>query len=249
MKKYKLRHFLRCIVCMAFITSVGIEARTWEFKNGPLEGGWVWDKTVPGNFPGQIGGITFENSPEYVSTRIDGSKDRVLVIRSGNRINGLMQGGGIERANTFNTNKMEARCRMQGEKNEQIRRSQASFWQDVSGPNSVELDVFEMKPGGNFINFLSWKNGVRVRLIEEGSETHRWTTVEGAREWSNFKCSTRNRNNFSCWRNNKDRKDWTKLRGSTVGNTVVLHNKPWRINQSNLSLGPVAALECDWVRN
>ncbi|MBU2986634.1 hypothetical protein KO528_14820 [Saccharophagus degradans] len=237
------------MVAGAVLLFAGVtEARTWEFKNGPREGGWVWDKTVPGSFPGQLGSISFKNSSKYVTTRRDGKNDKVLVVKSGDRKYGPMEGGGIERANTFNTNNMEARCRMVGN-TEQVRRSQASFWQDTAGPNSTEIDVFEVKPGGNFLNFLSWRNGIRVKLTENGSESHKWTSINAARNWSNFKCTTSNRNNFSCTRNGGSKKTWTKLNGSTVGNTVIIHNKPWRINQSNLSVGPVASLECDWVKN
>lgn len=235
---------------VTLVATSAAQATTWEFKNGATGQGWVYDKTVPGSFPGQLGTISFANSANYVSVRNDGNNDKVVVIRSGQRLNAPMQGGGIERANTFNTNKMEARCRMVGANNEQIRRSQASFWQDTAGPNSTELDAFEIKPGANVVNFLSWVNGRRVGIFENaGSASYNWSSVGATQNWTNYKCTTNNRSKFDCFRNNGSKKTWTKLNNSVVGNTVILHNKPWRISQSNLSLGPVATLECDWVKN
>jgi hypothetical protein len=165
-----------------------------------------------------------------------------------------MLGSGIERPNTFNT-KMEARCRMQGASNESVRRSQASFWQDTAGPNTLEIDVFEMKPGGNFLNFLTWLNGNRVLLSDPRglSTSERFDTIEDSQLWSNFSCTTNSsRSDYTCKRTrggNVFTRNFTKLDNITSGKTVIVHNKPWRIAQDNLSFGPTATLECDYVRN
>lgn len=247
--KIKIRKIT--LIAGALLCTAGAHAQTWNFNGSPLQGGWEWDTTAPQPFNGQIGNVTFKNSSQYVST-----KNGIITFKSGDRKNALMQGAGIERKNTFNTNKMEARCRMvavtkgnsaanNAKKKEEIRRSQASFWLDTAGPNTVELDAFEIKPGGNVVNFIQWTNGNRNKLH---SKSYSWGTVESAQKWTKYSCSTNNRSKFDCFKDGAKR-SWTKLNGSTVGNTVVVHNKPWRISQSNLSNGKVASLQCSYVKN
>ena len=266
MRKIKRIISITAVIASALMAIQSANARTWEFeKANILDGGWKYDTTNPQPFPGGIGNVTFSQSQNLLKRRNDGNqriggrRDKILQLTSGdrflasNRGGANMQGSGIERANTFNR-KMEARCRMVGN-NEQVRRSQASFWQDVSGPNTLEIDVFEMKPGGNFLNFLTWLNGNRVKLNDPRniSTSERFDTIQDAKKWANFACTTNNsRSNYTCTRKrggNTFRRTFTKLSNISSGKTVILHNKPWRIAQDNLSFGPTATLECDYVKN
>ncbi len=248
-KKFTSGILSAAIAVAALGMSGGVaEAATWQFKNGPTGDGWVLDKTVQRPNGATLGVVNFGQS-DLTTSRPDGPNDRVIVLKSSDRTRNNLRGGGIERPNTFNTGRMRARCRMRGS-NAEIKRSQASFWLDVAGPNTVEIDVFEIKPQGNYLNYITWANAQRVPQNQPASATHRWGSHAQSRTWRNYACTTGNRRNFRCT-NGQASHNWTKQNISTVGNTVIVHNKPWRFgpNNSNIGFGKVGDLECDWVRN
>lgn len=248
MKKHYLNRGLLAtfIVNVSLVLSVPSYAQTvWNFNGSPTQGGWNYDlsdrpKRSDTRFPVQ-----------FVSSKVSTVNGKLRAksgqLKDSNTV--AVRGGGIINSNGFSSNDIQARCRIIGAAAKR-KRSQASFWLEPNGPNSLEIDMFEIRPGNNshaggknVLNFISWRNGQNNK-----SELETYTWSGGTNQWATYRVTANNaRTNFNVTKNGSGY-SYSKLAGHTIGNSINLHNKPWRFSSGNLSEGAVGTLECDWVK-
>lgn len=230
-------------LCVALVLlgtgSLGSGATTWDFNNG-IPSGWNTDVDY-GVQPGRTIIVTF------VETLVSTSGGNLL-LQSGDRVaSGAVQGSGISNNTAFSSNDISTRIRMVPTDTDgitSIPRSQASFWIWPAGLNAHEIDMFEIKPGANYMNYITWEAGVIAKA--KGNSTT-WGPHSEMTSWTTYRL-VRSGTKLTTTRNGGEPKVFAILNGKTVGNRVAFDNKPWLLtsNVANLT-GKVATFEVDWI--
>lgn len=219
-------------------------ATTWNFNGSPTQGGWTYDTSTRAKKNDTRFPVKFVSSK--VSTANGFLKVKSGALKDSNTV--AVLGGGIKKSNAFSSNDSSARCRVTGS-NAARKRSMASYWLHPNGANSHEVDMFELRPNAvNVTNFISWKNGKNVQA--EGDSVIKWTGATNT--WHTYRLVAANisggRTKFTVTRDGANARSYNSIAGRTIGDEIVVHNKPWRFTSGGLTEGAVGTLVCDWVK-